>query len=84
MQAEKHGLGSPEVIYRPQQGVKRHREGRRGWTVKVMHDRLRVVSTELPPRTYEPDDAPPKRGTVTLTTSPGPATADAPLGLSPL
>lgn len=39
-----------------------------------MRDRLRVVSSELPPRPDEPADAPPKRRSVTLATPPGPAT----------
>lgn len=47
--------------------------------MEVMRDRLRVVSTELPPRPDEPVDAPSKRRAVTLTTPPGPATAAAAL-----
>lgn len=61
-------------------GFKRHRQGRTGWTVEVMRDRLRVVSSELPPR---PDEslgaAAPKRRAVTLAAPPGPATAAAAL-----
>ena len=60
-------------------GFKRHRQGRTGWFVEVMRDRLRVVSSELPPRPDEPAEAPPKRRAVTLSTPPGPATAAAAL-----
>lgn len=58
---------------------KRHRQGRTGWTVEVMRERLRVVSDELPPRPGEqPSDAP-KRRSFTLATPAGPATAAAAL-----
>lgn len=61
-------------------GFKRHRQGRTGWTVEVMRDRLRVVSSELPPRPDEPPgQGGPKRRAVTLATPPGPATAAAAL-----
>ena len=42
-------------------------------------ERLRVVSSELPPRAEEPPDSPPKRRALTLTATPGPATASAAL-----
>ena len=58
---------------------KRHRNGRPGWTVEVMRDRLRVVSDELPPRPGEPLDPAPKRRAVSLVTPPGPSTAAAAL-----
>ena len=77
-------LDRPQWFIDLSKGFKGHRQGRSGWSLEVMRDRLRVVSTELPPRTREPVDAPPKRRTVTLTTPPGPATAAAPRGLSPL
>jgi integrase len=54
---------------------KRHRQGRTGWFIEVSGDRLRVRSAELPPRSDEPADAPPKRRDVWLRTPPGPATA---------
>ena len=60
-------------------GFKRHRQGRAGWTVEVMRDRLRVVSGELPLRPDEPASAHRKRRAVTLATPPGPATAAAAL-----
>ncbi len=58
-------------------GFKRHRQGRTGWFLELHGERLRVSSSELPPRPDEPPDAPPKRRSVTLTTPPGPATAAA-------
>lgn len=64
----------PEWLADLSKGFKRHRQGRPGWMVEVMKDRLRVVSDELPPRPNEPPDGPPKRRSVTLATPPGPAT----------
>jgi len=58
---------------------KRHRQGRTGWTVEVMRDRLRVVSAELPPRPGEAQSEAPKRRAITLSTAPGPSTAAAAL-----
>ena len=58
---------------------KRHRQGRTGWFVEVMRDRLRIVSDELPPRADEPISDAPKRRSITLATTPGPATAAAAL-----
>jgi integrase len=58
---------------------RRHRTGRSGWYLEVANDRLRLRSTELPPRPGEPPDAPPKRRDLWLTTPPGPATAAAAL-----
>jgi len=55
-------------------GFKRHRQGRPGWFVEVMRERLRVVSDELPPRPGESITDAPKRRAHTLTTPPGPAT----------
>ncbi len=54
-------------------GFKRHRQGRPGWFVEVMRERLRVVSDELPPRPDEPPCGTPKRRSVTLTTPAGPS-----------
>jgi integrase len=64
----------PQWLADLSKGFKRHRQGRTGWTVEVMKDRLRVVSSELPPRPNEPHDSPPRRRSVTLATPPGPAT----------
>jgi integrase len=72
-------LDRPQWLADLSRGFKRHRQGRTGWTVEVMRDRLRVVSGELPPRPGESPDAPPKRRAVTLSTPPGPATAAAAL-----
>ncbi len=70
-------LTRPQWLADLSRSFKRHRQGRPGWTVEVMRDRLRVVSDELPPRPDEPADAPQKRRSVTLATPPGPATATA-------
>jgi integrase len=72
-------LDRPQWLADLSRGFKRHRQGRTGWTVELMRDRLRVVSGELPPRPGESPDAPPKRRSVTLSTPPGPATAAAAL-----
>jgi len=58
---------------------KRHRQGRPGWFVEVMRDRLRIVSDELPPRPDEPISSGSIRRSITLATPPGPATAAAAL-----
>lgn len=58
---------------------RRYRQGRTGWFVEVNRDRLRVVSTGLPPRPDEAHDAPPKRRAYTLATPPGPASEAAAL-----
>lgn len=58
---------------------KRHRQGRPGWVLEVMRDRLRVVSDELPPRPGDKPTETAKRRSFTLTTPPGPATAAAAL-----
>lgn len=71
-------LDRPRWLADLSRGFKRHRQGRTGWTVEVMRDRLRVVSSELPPRPGEPA-AQLKRRSVTLATPPGPATAAAAL-----
>lgn len=71
-------LDRPQWLADLSRGFKRHRQGRTGWTVEVMRDRLRVVSSELPPRPGEPA-AHPKRRSVTMVTPPRPATAAAAL-----
>jgi integrase len=58
---------------------KRHREGRPGWAVEVHRERLRIISTELPPKRDEADEDQPRRRAVTMETPPGPATAAAAL-----
>ena len=62
----------PEWLTRLSKSFKAHRQGRTGWNIEVMRERLRVVSAELPPRPDEPADAPPKRRAFTLKTPPGP------------
>jgi integrase len=58
---------------------KRHRQGRPGWFLEVMRERLRIVSDELPPRPGDPVGEAPKRRSITLATPPRPATAAAAL-----
>jgi len=72
-------LSRPQWLADLSRSFKRHRQGRPGWTIETMRDRLRVVRDELPPRPDEPADAPQKRRSVTLATPPGPATATAAL-----
>ena len=62
----------PEWLTRLSKSFKAHRQGRTGWNIEVMRERLRVVSAELPPRPDEPADAPPKRRAFTLKTPPAP------------
>ena len=71
-------LDRPQWLADLSRGFKRHRQGRTGWTTELMRDRLRVVSSELPPRPGEPSGQT-KRRSVTLATPPGPATAAAAL-----
>jgi integrase len=71
-------LDRPQWLADLSRGFKRHRQGRTGWMVEVMRDRLRVVSSELPPRPGECAGQS-KRRAVTLSTPPGPATAAAAL-----
>ena len=56
-------------------GFKRHRQGRAGWNIEHKRDRLRVVSSEFPPRPDEPQGAGLKRRAITLQSPPGAATA---------
>jgi hypothetical protein len=72
-------VGRPQWLDHLSRSFKRHRGGRTGWTVEVMRDRLRVVSSELPPRSDEPVETVLKRRSVTLNTPPGPATSAAAL-----
>jgi hypothetical protein len=58
---------------------RRHRQHRTGWFVELHGERLRVSSSELPPRPGEISDEAPKRRSDTLSTPPGPATAAAAL-----
>lgn len=62
----------PEWLTRLSKSFKAHRQGRTGWNVEVNRERLRVVSSEMPPRPDEPAYAPPKRRAFTLKTPPGP------------
>lgn len=68
-------LDRPQWLTDLSRAFKRHRQGRSGWAVEVMRDRLRVVSSEIPPRPGEPPDARPRRRSVTMATPPGPASA---------
>ena len=72
-------VGRPQWLDHLSRSFKRHRGGRTGWTVEVMRDRLRVVSSEFPPRSDEPVETVLKRRSVTLNTPPGPATSAAAL-----
>ena len=72
-------LERPKWIADLSRSFKRHRLGRAGWSIEIKGERLRVVSSELPPRPDEPPDSPPKRRAFTLTATPGPATASAAL-----
>lgn len=72
-------LDRPKWIADLSRSFKRHRLGRAGWSIEIKGERLRVVSSELPPRADEPPDSPPKRRAFTLTAAPGPATASAAL-----
>ena len=72
-------LERPKWIADLSRSFKRHRLGRAGWSIEIKGERLRVVSSDLPPRPDEPPDSPPKRRAFTLTATPGPATASAAL-----
>jgi integrase len=72
-------MASPPWLRTLSQGFKAHRLGRPGWYVEVNRDRLRIVSTELPPRPGEPIEAAPSRRAFTLQAPPSPATASAAL-----
>ena len=72
-------LDRPQWVADLSRSFKRHRLGRAGWSIEIKGERLRVVSSELPPRPDEPPDSPPKRRAFTLTTAPGPATTSAAL-----
>jgi len=72
-------LDRPKWIADLSRSFKRHRLGRAGWSIEIKGERLRVVSSDLPPRPDEPPDSPPKRRAFTLTATPGPATASAAL-----
>jgi hypothetical protein len=61
-------VGRPQWLNDLSRSFKRHRGGRTGWTVEVMRDRLRVVSSEFPPRSDEPVETVLKRRSVTLNT----------------
>ena len=79
-----HGVGEmaarPKWLQELSSGFMRHRHGRAGWFVELTGDRLRVRSTELPPRPEEPPEAPPKRRDVWLNAPPGPGQFQAELG----
>ena len=56
-------------------GFKRHRRGRPGWNIEHKRDKLRLVSSEFPPRPDEPQSDKPKRRALTLSAPPGSATS---------
>jgi len=68
-------LVRPRWIADLSRSFKRHRLGRPGWSIEIKRDRLRVVSSELPPRADESPESPSRRRAFTLTAAPGPATA---------
>lgn len=68
-------LDRPRWIADLSRSFKRHRLGRPGWSIEIKRDRLRVVSSELPPRADESPESPSRRRAFTLTAAPGPATA---------
>jgi hypothetical protein len=43
----------PQWLADLSRSFKRHRHGRPGWSIEVNRERLRVVSSELPPRPGE-------------------------------
>jgi integrase len=69
----------PQWLADLSRSFKRHRHGRPGWSIEVNRERLRVVSSELPPRPGEQPTEAPIRRAFTLRTPPGPQTAAAAL-----
>ena len=65
-------MASPAWLKDLSRSFKRSRGGRGGWFLQLHHDRLRVLSAELPPRPDEPAAASPKARAVTLQTSAAP------------
>ncbi|MCP9771655.1 hypothetical protein KBY66_03305 [Synechococcus sp. Tobar12-5m-g] len=72
-------MASPPWLRNLSAAFKAHRLGRTGWYLEVNRERLRVVSTELPPRPGDEPDQPHKRRAFTLQAAPGPATSAAAL-----
>ncbi|KEF42080.1 MAG: hypothetical protein ER33_08135 [Cyanobium sp. CACIAM 14] len=58
---------------------KAHRLGRTGWHVQQHRDKLRLLSSEFPPRPGEPDGQGTQKRALTLKTPPGPTHAAAAL-----
>ena len=65
-------MASPPWLKDLSRSFKRSRGGRGGWFLQLHHDRLRVLSAELPLRPDEPAAAAPKLRAVTLQTSAAP------------
>ena len=65
-------VASPSWLKDLSRGFKRSRGGRGGWFIQLHHDRLRLVSAELPPRPEDPPEAGPQKRAVTLRTPPAP------------
>jgi integrase len=72
-------MAAPPWLRNLSAAFKAHRLGRTGWYLEVNRERLRVVSTELPPRPGEVPDQSHKRRAFTLQAAPGPATSAAAL-----
>jgi integrase len=65
-------VASPAWLKDLSRSFKRSRGGRGGWFLQLHHDRLRVLSAELPPRPDEPAVATAKTRAVTLQASAAP------------
>jgi integrase len=65
-------VASPAWLKDLSRSFKRSRGGRGGWFLQLHHDRLRVLSAELPPRPDEPAAVTPKTRAVTLQTRAAP------------
>jgi integrase len=64
---------SPPWLLTLSAGFRAHRQGRQGWFIQLNRDRLRVTSTELPPRPGETATSTRARSLI-LRAPPGPAT----------
>lgn len=71
-------MPSPPWLSTLSASFRAHRQGRQGWHVQLHRDRLRIVSTELPPRAGE-DASTGRKRSLTLKAPPGPTTITAAL-----
>ena len=69
---------SPPWLLTLSAGFRAHRQGRQGWFIQLNRDRLRVTSTDLPPRPGEAATSARTRSLI-LRAPPGPATITAAL-----